>query len=162
MRVIPLAAYLDRGSTGLPAATAAAPQMTREEEIAQARREIEMSAREEARREFEAELSNERQRFEIRLAEARQTWAEEQGQELARAMGDGLARIESAIAEVTARLLEPLIVAEARRTALAELKETLSEMLANPETATLRIEGPPIFSQFYVKASGSGTISPFR
>lgn len=143
MRVIPLAAYLDRGNAGGAGAAAPfVPQMSREEELAQARQESESLGREVARCEHEAVLLNERQLFDARLAEARQAWAQEQGQELAKAIGDGLSRIEAAIGEVTARLLEPLIIAEARRTALAELKETLSELLANPETATLRIEGP--------------------
>lgn len=145
MKVVPLAAYLDRrnasaGST--PATVTAAPPMTREEEIAEARRDSERLGREAAQREHEATLAAAQERFEIRLAEERQLWARQQGDVLARTLGDGLTRIEAEIAEVTARLLEPFILAEARRKTLVELQETLRDMLADPETATLRIEGP--------------------
>lgn len=96
MRVIPLAVYLDRGSdprAGAPAATPAPPQATHEEEIAEARREGETLGREAARRTHEEDLRNELQGFEARLAEERRVWTERQGEELAKAIGDGLARI---------------------------------------------------------------------
>jgi len=145
MRVIPLAAYLDRASAGaadVPALISAVPQATREEEIAEARREGERLGREASRLAHEEVLQNERQGFDTRLAEERRVWSETQGQELAKAIDEGLARVEAAIADVTARLLEPLIVAEARRTTLAELKEMLSEMLTKPEVATIHVSGP--------------------
>jgi hypothetical protein len=147
MKVVPLAAYLDRGSAGAgvgaaPLTVTAAPPMTREEEIAEARRDSERLGREAARREHEEALAAAQQRFEDRIAEERQLWTREQGDALARTLGDGLTRIEAEIAEVTARLLEPFILAEARRKTLVELQETLRDMLADPETATLRIEGP--------------------
>lgn len=146
MRVIPLAAYLDRGSPTGPGSSAIAgpaiSQVTREEEISQARRESEKLGREAARLEHEEELRNERERFETRLAEERQAWAREQGGELAKGIEAGFTRIEAAIAEVTARLLEPVIIEEARRTALADLRETLGGLLADPDTARLKIEGP--------------------
>lgn len=145
MKVVPLSAYLGRGKTDGAAApmtaTAAAP-MTREEEIAEARRESEGLAREVAQREYEEALQAAQQTFEARLAEERQLWVREQGAVLTQALGDGFTRIESAIAEVTARLLEPFMIAEARRKAMVELRETLADLLARPETATLRIEGP--------------------
>lgn len=145
MKVVPLAAYLDRGNTSVgptPATVTAAPPMTHEEEIAEARRDSERLGREAAHREHEEALAAAQQRFEVRLAEERQLWTREQGNALARTLGDGLTRIEAEIAEVTARLLEPFILAEARRKTLVELQETLRDMLADPETATLRIEGP--------------------
>ncbi len=145
MKVVPLAAYLDRGNANAgsaPATVTAAPPMTREEEIAVARRDSERLGREAAQREHEVALAAAQERFEIRLAEERQLWTREQGDALARTLGDGLTRIEAEIAEVTARLLEPFILAEARRKTLVELQETLRDMLADPETATLRIEGP--------------------
>lgn len=146
MRVIPLAAYLDRaGSTGPGSSTTAVSAIlpvTREEEIAQARRESEERGRDAARLEHEETLRNERQRFETRLAEERQAWARDQGGELAKGIEAGFTRIEAAIAEVTARLLEPVIKEEARRTTLADLKETLGGLLADPDTARLKIEGP--------------------
>lgn len=145
MRVISLAAYLDRGTAGgagTLAAVSAMPQVTREEEIAEGRREGERLGREAARQAHEEELQNERQAFDARLAEERRAWTETQGHELARAIGEGFSRIEAAVADVTARLLEPLIVADAHRSALAELKEVLGEMLTKPEVATLRIAGP--------------------
>lgn len=145
MKVVTLAAYLDRGNAGAgttPVTVTAVPPMTREEEIAEARRDSERLGREAAQREHEEALQAAQQRFEERLAEERQLWTREQGDALARALGDGLTRIEAEIAEVTARLLEPFIIAEARRKTLVELQETLRDMLADPETATLRIEGP--------------------
>ncbi|MBK1869637.1 hypothetical protein [Taklimakanibacter albus] len=145
MKVVTLAAYLDRGNAGpgaVPLTVTAAPLMTREEEIAEARRDSERLGREAAQREHEEALQAAQQRFEARLAEERQLWTREQGDALARALGDGLTQIEAEIAEVTARLLEPFILAEARRKTLVELQETLRDMLADPETATLRIEGP--------------------
>lgn len=145
MKVVTLAAYLDRGNAGAgiaPLTVTAVPPMTREEEIAEARRDSERLGREAAQREHEEALQAAQQRFEERLAEERQLWTREQGDVLARALGDGLTRIEAKIAEVTARLLEPFIIAEARRKTLVELQETLRDMLADPEIATLRIEGP--------------------
>jgi hypothetical protein len=145
MKVVTLAAYLDRGNAGAgiaPLTVTAVPPMTREEEIAEARRDSERLGREAAQREHEEALQAAQQRFEERLAEERQLWTREQGDVLARALGDGLTRIEAKIAEVTARLLEPFILAEARRKTLVELQETLRDMLADPEIATLRIEGP--------------------
>lgn len=145
MRVIPLAAYLDRGNVGGAAAPLEAPAIaraTREEEIAEARRDGERLGHEAARQAHEEELQKQRQAFDERLAEERRAWAETEGRELAKALGGGLARIEAAIADVTARLLEPLIVAEARRTTLAELKELLGEMLTKPEVATIRVMAP--------------------
>jgi hypothetical protein len=143
MKVVPLAAYLDRGNAGAaPLTVTAAPPMTREEEIAEARRDSERLGREAAQREHEEAFAVAQRRFEERIAEERQLWTREQGDALARTLGDGLTRIEAEIAEVTARLLEPFILAEARRKTLVELQETLRDMLADPETATLRIEGP--------------------
>lgn len=145
MKVVTLAAYLDRGNAGAgtaPVTVTSVPPMTREEEIAEARHDSERLGREAARREHEEALQAAQQRFDERLAEERQLWTREQGDVLARALGDGLTRIEAEIAEVTARLLEPFILAEARRKTLVELQATLRDMLADPETATLRIEGP--------------------
>lgn len=145
MKVVPLSAYLDRGrATGASVlvTSAAAPQMTREEEIAAARRESELLGRETAQRDYEEALRAAEQKFEARLAEERQLWVREQGAALTQALGDGFTRIEAEIAEVTARLLEPFIIAEARRKMLVELQQTLAELLADPEATTLRIEGP--------------------
>lgn len=145
MRVIPLAAYLDRGNAGAAGAPPQAPataQVTREEEIAEARREGERLGHEAARRAHEEDLRKERQVFEERLAEERRAWTETQGEAFAKAIAGGLARIEAAIADVTARLIEPLIVAEAHKTTLAELKHLLSDMLSKPDVATIRVSGP--------------------
>ncbi|MFZ5673465.1 MAG: hypothetical protein ACOZAM_10940 [Pseudomonadota bacterium] len=145
MKVVPLSAYLDRGkATGAtaPVTPATAPQMTREEEIAAARRDSERLGREAAQRDYEEALRTAEQNFEARLAEERQLWVREQGAVLTQALGDGFTRIEAEIAAVTARLLEPFIISEARRKILVELQQTLAELLTDPEAATLRIEGP--------------------
>lgn len=148
MKVIPFAAYIERAPSIASASTAAAvvqpvlPQHSHADEVAEARAVGERDGREAARQEYEAALATEKERLETRLAEARQGWVVEQGRELSTLIGSGLACIEETIADVTARLIEPLLVADARKTSLNALKEALRDITTKSEAATIRIEGP--------------------
>ena len=93
--------------------------------------------------ELKAQLARQVDLHEKALAAAREAWALQEGAKLAEQLSAGLAAIESQVAGVAARILEPFIAAEMRTRAIADLAEGLGVLLAQERSAAVSIAGAP-------------------
>jgi hypothetical protein len=91
---------------------------------------------------LEARLQEQKALYEARLAEARGMWSAEEGRRLAEGLRAGLEAMEAALAQATARVLEPFLGEEVRRQAIAELGRQLHALVAKDASLGLRITGP--------------------
>jgi hypothetical protein len=154
MKHIPIARILERlplkdgSDSGIAAALAnfpraASPVRPRESSagpdlVAQAREE----GREEAHAEYEAMRKQDAERHAAELAAARQQWVDAEGSKLTAQVEEGLRQIENAIAATMARLLKPVLVDHAAKTAIDGLSAVLRQILIQRPGATFRISGP--------------------
>lgn len=153
MKVIPLSKYLSQQARQGPASAVGAARLeqaalsqrsaadhARDIDAAHARGKQEGA--EEAARELQLELKREQELFAVRLAELRQRWAADEAEKLSGALDQGLAKIEAEIAEAAARLIEPLLVDGARRSALDGLHAAIRAIWEQDAAVTFRVSGP--------------------
>ncbi len=92
-----------------------------------------------------ATLSTEVEALQAAQAEAleamRAGWVAEQGETLAAALREGLAAVEAAVVEALADLLEPVLHADARDRALAELRGALAALLGGADGRLVTVRG---------------------
>ena len=153
MKHIPIACILaevprkDEGQSALAAALAGFPRVggvrrtegsASPDPVALAREE----GRAEARAEYEALRKEDAERFAAELAAARKEWSETEAVKLGTQIEEGLQHVEQAIADVTARLLKPLLVERAVRAALDDLAAVLRQIMTDRPGVSLKISGP--------------------
>lgn len=150
MTVMPAASFLKDFSDCLPEAVSLSPEMeaalhadaleaARAEGYQQGREEAaaEAAARAEQREaEFNAELA-------ARLDAERAAWVSDHAQALADALARGLQGLRDDMLSVTAEVLKPFLCESVRQKAIAELSETVAELLQRQPETTLAISGPP-------------------
>ena len=95
-----------------------------------------------AEAEFAVKLEAQRADFEQRIATARQGWAESEGAAVSEALARALSDLEARLAETTARILQPFLETEIRRTAIADLVAAIEAVLAHDKAARIEITGP--------------------
>jgi hypothetical protein len=154
MKHIPIARILERvplkdqSNAGIAAALASFPRAAspvRVKEscagpdlVAQAREE----GREEARAEYEALRKEDAERHAAELAATREQWIKAESGRLAAQVEDGLRHIENAITATMARLLKPVLVDHAAKTAIDGLSAVLRQIMMERPGATFRVSGP--------------------
>jgi flagellar biosynthesis/type III secretory pathway protein FliH len=92
--------------------------------------------------EFEQKLDYERSKMDAQLDEQRHQLLEETAERVAGAIADVGDQLETKIAGVTARLLEPVISGAVQRQAVASFVEKLSSLATDSRRPMLRITGP--------------------
>jgi hypothetical protein len=121
------------------------PDPQAEEELARKLEEAQAQGRDEGRAaamaEFEQEIAKERARIEERAAGERDAWLAEEGRRMGETLETAMRKLETAIADSVARVLEPFLAAALRDKVLAELSQTLSALLADGPPL-LKISGP--------------------
>jgi hypothetical protein len=95
-----------------------------------------------ARAEFEQLRADDAAAHELRLVEERQRWSEQESDRLATEIAAGLQRIEAELATGVARALAPFVAEQVRRTAVDELSQTLTALLADGGARTMVVHGP--------------------
>lgn len=80
---------------------------------------------------LQARLEEQRAAFAGQLAAERKAWVEEEAHQLAQRLAASFAELEARIAEATARVLEPVLRAELRRQAIADLRADLELLTAD-------------------------------
>ena len=155
MSVIPIGQYLTQfsKSLGLEPAEPRRDEVVQlqttdpqaEEELARKLEEAQAQGRDEGRAaamaEFEQEIAKERAQIEERAAGERDAWLAEEGRRVGEALETAMRKLETAIADSVARVLEPFLDAALRDKVIAELSLTLSALLAD-EPPLLKISGP--------------------
>jgi len=96
----------------------------------------------EARAEFEQIRAADRAEHERQLEERERQFAETTGGVLLGHLSDGLAKIERALCEQTARVLARFLDKAIRERALRELSETVAALIAGGGAVTAKIVGP--------------------
>ena len=91
---------------------------------------------------LELQLAQEREAHACELAAERQAWASGEGRKLAEQLAAGLGEIEAGIEQAAARVLAPVLQAELRRHALAELQVELDVLLTKDAGISVTISGP--------------------
>jgi len=114
----------------------------RSDRLAEAEERGRCQAREEARVELERVRAEDRADFELRLAGARQRWAEETGDRLAERMTAALDALPAAFAAPLARVLGPFLGKAVRQRAVDELSETVLALLHGGRHVALSVSGP--------------------
>ena len=92
--------------------------------------------------EYEQKLADERSKFGAQLAEERQKWLDETAAKIADGIKDAGSQLESKIAQVVGRILEPLITNVVQKQAVATFVEQLASITSDSRRPTLRISGP--------------------
>jgi len=92
--------------------------------------------------EYEQKLADERSKFGVELADARQKWLNETADKIADGVKDVGNQLEAKIAQVVGRILEPLITNVVQKQAVATFVEQLSSITSDSRRPTLRISGP--------------------
>jgi hypothetical protein len=95
-----------------------------------------------AGKEWQAQLAQERQAFEMRLAAERENWAHEESEKLAEKIQAAFAEIESYVAGCVARILKPMVIDAARAKIVGLLTETIGVLLRGQNCPALAIAGP--------------------
>ncbi len=76
------------------------------------------------------------------MAEERRRWIERESTVLAEQLRAGLAALERGLAEGVVEILQPFLGRAVRAKAAEELREAVTQLLANGDTAAIRIAGP--------------------
>ncbi len=94
------------------------------------------------RAEAAGELEQARREFQAQLAAERQKWLREEGEALASNLATALQQIEDRLAECVTRILRPFIIESLRRQMIAELVEHVGSLVASHATMAIKIAGP--------------------
>ena len=92
--------------------------------------------------EFEQKLNDEKHRWGIQLGEDRRNLLNETAAKIARDIDEVGKQLETKIAGVTARVLEPFISTAVQKQAVATFVEQLSSVLSDGRRPILKISGP--------------------
>lgn len=115
-------------------------------DLADVEARAEARARAAARAEADVECARlraeDRARFDEELAEHRRSWAETEGEQLARQVTEAVTNLEVRIADTAARAIGPFLALPLRTKALSELGTTILSLIADREHPTLQISGP--------------------
>lgn len=95
-----------------------------------------------ARAEFEQKLNEEKDKFSARLVEERNDLLNETAAKIAENIAEVGNQLETRIAGVTARILEPLISSVVQKQAVATFVEKLSSVTGDSRRPVIRITGP--------------------
>lgn len=98
----------------------------------------------EARGEAERQIVEMRRQAEAALATERQRWADEVAVPLAAQLPEALQALAEPIAETVGRLLRPFMASEMRDAACRALIQQISPLLAGAGGALIRVSGPPV------------------
>lgn len=128
-----------------------AGEVAREEALAENHSVLLQRAREDAYSEgiaaggraIEQELENQKCAFAARVEDARAQWAQQEGAQLAEALGAALAEIEAAIGSRVARVLRPFMRTALRDRAVAELEDAVGLILRGRDQPLIEISGAP-------------------
>jgi hypothetical protein len=92
---------------------------------------------------LDTRLAEERADLHTRLAAERRARLIEQGEALGRDLAQGLAALQTSIADAVAAVLEPWLEAQARESAMAGLRTAMDRALGGVDGLTVRACGPP-------------------
>jgi hypothetical protein len=92
--------------------------------------------------EYEQKLSDERNSFTARLAEEREKSLDEAAAKIADGIAEAGKHLESKIADVAARMLEPFISSAVQKRAIANFVEQLTSITSDSQRPAIRISGP--------------------
>jgi hypothetical protein len=90
----------------------------------------------------DARLAEQSAAFAQRLAAERRTWTSEEGERLGALIVSAVGDFEARIGDKLAGILKPVLVAEVKRRAVAELVDALDGLLSKGEIAMISISGP--------------------
>ncbi|MGX9980806.1 hypothetical protein [Methylobacterium fujisawaense] len=124
-------------------ADAAAPPQDAEAIAAEARAEGRREGEALAARAAEAAAAAERAAAATTLAETRQRWVETEAAVLANGFAEQVQMLEARLAGSLTRVLQPFLAEALRQEAIRELQATVSSLVADSQTGTLTLSGPP-------------------
>lgn len=143
MSAVPAASYLaDFGIEGRAGGTEKARERGGQDKIEEAFARGVEAGRAAVQAEAEAKIASQQAVFAKRLELERQKWVIGTGEKLAGSLAAGLEKLESTIADTTARILKPFLEAELHKQAISELRLNLAALIATEPGVALHIRGP--------------------
>jgi hypothetical protein len=90
---------------------------------------------------FETITANQKQDYEKRLVEERNSWASEEGVQLSSCLTNAISQLEARLAESVDAVLRPFLIESLRRQMIEELVSDIGVLLASDETPVIEISG---------------------